>query len=89
LWEDGLAVLKVDDRYRIVLDKEVRERLKVEPGDSVLAIPETDGVLITSLKGKKYETLHPGFNYREEEHEASRYLFGEMTRKKKAGKSHK
>jgi len=28
-----MAVLKVDDRYRVVLDKEVRKFLKVKPGD--------------------------------------------------------
>jgi len=78
-----LAVLKVDDRYRIVLNKEIREKLQVKPGDAVLAIASTNGVLVTNLKGKKYDTLDPGFNYREEEHEASRYLFGEKRRKPK------
>ena len=37
-WE-RLAVLKVDDRYRVLLDKEVRELLRIAPGDEVLAIP--------------------------------------------------
>src|SRR6266487_3589356 len=70
MWEAiTLAVLRVDDRYRVVLDKEIREKLQVEPGDSVLAIASTNGVLVTNLKGRKYETLHPGFNCREEEHE--------------------
>ena len=73
-----MAVLKVDDRYRVVLDKEIRDKLQVEPGDSVLAIPSTNGITVTNLKGKKYASLHPGFNFREEEHEASRYLFGQM-----------
>ena len=44
-----MAVLRVDDRYRVVLDREVREFLKVEPGDKVLAIPSSEGVLIVSL----------------------------------------
>jgi hypothetical protein len=44
---------------------------------------DTDGVLRTSLKGKKFETLHPGFKFREEEHEASRYLFGEAKKRRK------
>jgi bifunctional DNA-binding transcriptional regulator/antitoxin component of YhaV-PrlF toxin-antitoxin module len=79
------VLLKVDDRYRVVLDKEVREKLKVEPGDEVLAIPSTDGILLTSLKGKKFESSLTGFNYREELHEASRYLFGK-TRKRKPNK---
>jgi len=69
-----LAVLKVDDRYRVVLDREVRELLKVEPGDEVLAIPHSEGVLIASLKGRKFKTSLSGFKYREESHEASKYL---------------
>ncbi len=70
-----MAVLKVDDRYRVLLDREVREFLKVRPGDRVLAIPYSDGVLIASLKGKRFKTSLPGFHYKEESHEASRYLF--------------
>ncbi len=69
-----MAVLKVDDRYRVLLDKEVRELLKVAPGDEVLAIPYSEGVLITSLKGKRFKTSLAGFRFREESHEASKYL---------------
>ena len=70
-----MAVLKVDDRYRVVLDKEVRDFLKVRPGDKVLAIPHSGGVLIASLKGEKFKTSLTGFKYEERRHEASRYLF--------------
>ena len=70
-----MAVLKVDDRYRVVLDKEVRKFLKVKPGDKVLAIPSSEGVLMISLKRKKFNTSLPGFRYREQNHEASRFLF--------------
>jgi len=73
-WE-RLAVLKVDDRYRVLLDKEVRELLRIAPGDEVLAIPYSEGVLITSLKGKRFKTSLTGFRFREERHEASKYLF--------------
>jgi bifunctional DNA-binding transcriptional regulator/antitoxin component of YhaV-PrlF toxin-antitoxin module len=73
-WE-RLAVLKVDDRYRVLLDKEVRELLRIAPGDEVLAIPYSEGVLITSLKGKRFKTSLTGFRFREESHEASKYLF--------------
>jgi len=80
-----LGLLKVDDRYRVVLDKETRDKLKIEPGDELLAIPSTDGILLTSLKGMKYESSLPGFNYREELHEASQYILGK-TRKRKQDK---
>jgi len=73
-WE-RLAVLKVDDRYRVLLDKEVRELLRIAPGDEVLAIPYSEGVLITSLKGKRFKTSLTGFRFREESHEASKYIF--------------
>ena len=86
LWERSrLGLLKVDDRYRVILDKEVREKLKIEPGDELLAIPSTDGILLTSLKGMKYESSLPGFNYREELHQAFKHLFGK-TKKRKQGK---
>ncbi len=73
MWED-LVVLKVDDRYRVLLDKELRAFLEVEPGDEVLAIPSSQGVLISSLKGKKFKNSLPGFRFREKSHEASHYL---------------
>ena len=65
----------MDDRYRVVLDKEVREFLKVEPGDKVLLTPSSEGVLLVSLKGKSFNTSLPGFCYKERDHEASRFLF--------------
>jgi bifunctional DNA-binding transcriptional regulator/antitoxin component of YhaV-PrlF toxin-antitoxin module len=70
-----IGLLKVDDRYRVLLDKEVRELLRIAPGDEVLAIPYSEGVLITSLKGKRFKTSLTGFRFREESHEASKYLF--------------
>lgn len=79
--QEDLAVLKVDDRYRVVLDRQARETLKISPGDEVLAIPQSDGVLITSLRGKKFNRSLTGFNYREEMHEASRYLFAKNRKK--------
>ena len=69
-----MAVLRVDDRYRIVLDREVRVFLKIKPGDKVLAILSSEGVLLVSPKGSFNKSL-PGFGYREEDHEASRYMF--------------
>ncbi len=70
-----MAILKIDDKYRILLNREARKFLKVQPGDRVLAIPYSGGVLIASLNDKKFKTSLPGFHYKEESHEASRYLF--------------
>ncbi len=70
-----MAVLRVDDRYRVVLHKEVREFLKVEPGDEVLAILSSEGVLMVPLKERSFNSSLLGFGYKEKAHEASRFLF--------------
>ena len=49
--------------------------MKVEPGDKVLVIPSSEGVLLVSLKGKRFNTSLTGFRYKERDHEASRFLF--------------
>jgi hypothetical protein len=63
------------DRYRVVLDRRVREFLKVKPRSKVLTIPFSEGVLIILLQGKNFNTSLPGFRYGEQAHEASRFLF--------------
>jgi predicted nucleic acid-binding protein len=50
--------------------------LKKFKGLKIAAVEE----MLQILGSQKYDTLHTGFNYREEEHEASRYLFGEKRR---------
>jgi len=54
-----MAVLKVDDRYRVVLDKEVRKFLKVKPGDKVLAIPSFVRGLDDLSQEKEVQHLSP------------------------------
>jgi hypothetical protein len=39
-------------------------------------------VKFREMVGKKFDSLHPGFNYREEDHEASRYLFRDSKAKR-------
>ena len=70
-----MAILRGDDRYRAVLDRKVREFLKVRPRSKVLAIPSLEGVLMILLQGKNFKTSLPGFRYRDHAHEASRFLF--------------
>jgi hypothetical protein len=70
-----MAILRGDDRYRAVLDRKAREFLKVRPRSKVLTIPSSEGVLMILLQGKNFNTSLPGFRYREQAHEASRFLF--------------
>jgi hypothetical protein len=63
------------DRYRAVLDRKVREFLKVRPRSKVLTIPFSEGVLMIMLQGKNFNSSLPGFRYREQAHEGSRFLF--------------
>jgi hypothetical protein len=75
-----MAILGGDDRYRAVLGRKVREFLKVRPRSKVLIIPSSEGVLMILLQGKNFNTSLPGFRYREQAHEASRFLFKRRTR---------
>jgi len=43
-----LSVVVVDEKYRILLDRELRQTVGVSKGDRLLAIPYKDGVLLLS-----------------------------------------
>ena len=75
-----MAILGGDDRYRAVLDGKVREFLETRPRSKVLTIPSSEGALMILLQGKNFNTSLPGFRYREQAHEASRFLFKSRTR---------
>ena len=66
----------IDDKRRIVLTREVRERAGISKGDRLLAIPFSRGVILVALKGKRFAGYLKDFIYDEEAHEATRYLLG-------------
>jgi len=70
-----LSVVVVDGKYRVLLNKEVRRRAGIERGEELLAIPFRGGVVLLSLKGRRFEGSLDGFGFDEERHEASKYLF--------------
>jgi len=70
-----MAILRGDDRSRAVLDRKVQEFLKGRPRSKVLTIPSSEGVLMVLLQRKSFNTSLPRFRYREQAHEASRFLF--------------
>ncbi|RLF14308.1 MAG: hypothetical protein DRJ97_06480 [Thermoprotei archaeon] len=70
-----MSVVVVDGKYRVLLNKEVRRRAGIERGEELLAIPFRGGVVLLSLKGRRFEGSLDGFGFDEERHEASKYLF--------------
>ena len=73
----NLTIVIVDEKYRVLLGKELREKVGIEKGEELLAVPFHGGIILLSLKGKRFEGSLEGFGFDEEKHEASKYLFGE------------
>lgn len=71
-----MVTVKMDDKYRVLLSKDVREKAEIGKEDELVAIPFNKGVILLS-PGKSYVGSLTGFGFREEEHEASRFLFDE------------
>ena len=71
-----MSVVVVDDKHRVLLTREVRERAGISRGDRLLAIPFSGGVVLVALRGKKFAGYLRDFVYDEEAHEATRYLLG-------------
>jgi bifunctional DNA-binding transcriptional regulator/antitoxin component of YhaV-PrlF toxin-antitoxin module len=71
-----MSVLVLDEKYRVLLDKKLREKIGLKKGDVLLAIPYSGGVLLARIKGKSFVGSLNDFKYDEKLHEASKYLFG-------------
>lgn len=72
--------MTVDEKNRIVLTKEVRKKAGISSGDRLLAIPFRGGVILIALRGKRFAGYLKDFVYKEEEHEATKYLLGKGCR---------
>lgn len=66
----------MDEKYRVLLDKEVREKAGIGKEDELVAIPFKGGVTLLS-PDESYRGSLTGFDFEEGEHEASGLLFGE------------
>jgi bifunctional DNA-binding transcriptional regulator/antitoxin component of YhaV-PrlF toxin-antitoxin module len=64
----------VDSKYRVVLEKNVRAVSGIGKGERLTAIPFQGGVILTSARGKRFAGSLDGFKFREESHEADRFL---------------
>ncbi len=70
-----MGKVSLDDRYRIVLDKRVREVAGINKGDRLVTIPFKGGVILVAPGDRKFASSLTGFNFKEERHEASRLMF--------------
>ena len=75
LADDALGEVALDDKYRIVLDKKIREIAGISKRDRLVAIPFKGGVILIAPRGQKFAGSLTGFDFEEERHEASRFLF--------------
>lgn len=70
-----MSVLSLDEKSRVVLDKKVREVSGMKKGSKLVAIPFKGGVTLVDVTGRSFVGSMNGFAFREEEHEASKFLF--------------
>jgi len=73
----NMSLVVVDSKYRVTLGREVRSKAGIDKGDKLIAIPFKGGIVLVSIKGKSFKGCLDGFGFREEKHEATRYLLGE------------
>ncbi len=70
-----MGKVALDDKYRIVLDKKTREVAGINKGDRLVAIPFKGGVILVAPTGRRFAASLTGFEFKEERHEASRFIF--------------
>jgi bifunctional DNA-binding transcriptional regulator/antitoxin component of YhaV-PrlF toxin-antitoxin module len=70
-----LGEVALDDKYRVVLDKKTRAVAGIKKGDRLVAIPFKGGVILVAPRGGKFAGSLTGFEYNEDRHEASHFIF--------------
>jgi bifunctional DNA-binding transcriptional regulator/antitoxin component of YhaV-PrlF toxin-antitoxin module len=70
-----LGGVALDDKYRVVLDKKTRKVAGIDKGDRLVAIPFKGGVILVAPGDRKFASSLTGFAFKEERHEASRFIF--------------
>jgi len=73
------SIVVIDGKGRIVIPVRIRESVGLKPGDKVIVRARGDGVIevisLENLKKEVYEIARKKFaNWREEDHEATRFL---------------
>ena len=70
-----MGEVALDSKYRIVLDKRIRAVAGIKKGDRLVAIPFKGGVILVSPRDRRFAGSLTGFEFAEEQHEASRFIF--------------
>ena len=70
-----MGEVALDDKYRVVLDKRIREVAGISKGDRLVAVPFKGGVILVAPHGRKFVGSLTGFEFREGRHEGSRFIF--------------
>lgn len=70
-----MGEVALDDKYRVVLDRKTREVAGINKGDRLVAIPFKGGVILVAPRGRKFASSLKGFEFKEEQHEASHFIF--------------
>ena len=70
-----ISVLSLDEKSRVLLDKNIREVSGLKKGSKLVAIPFKGGVTFVDVTGKSFFGSRPRYAYDEEQHEASKFLF--------------
>ncbi len=70
-----MGEVALDDKYRVALDRRIREVAGIKKGDRLVAIPFKGGVVLVAASGRKFTGSLTGFGFAEERHEASRFIF--------------
>ena len=81
-WDNGMAeaTVVVDSKFRVVLEKRVRTAAGIVRGEKLVAIPFSGGVILASAAGRSFAGSLDNFRFREEDHEAGRYV-AKLTRR--------
>ncbi len=81
MWERGpsgrpaLGEVALDDKYRVALDRKARAVAGIKKGDRLVAIAFKGGVILIAPRSRKFAGSLSGFEFVEERHEASRFIF--------------
>lgn len=70
-----MGEVALDDKYRIVLDRRIRAVAGIKKGDRLVAIPFKGGVILVAPRDRRFAGSLTGFEFSEEQHEASRFIF--------------
>jgi len=70
-----LGKVSLDDKYRVVLDRKIREVAGINKRDKLVTIPFKGGVILVAPSGHKFQGSLTDFGFAEKRHEASRFIF--------------